>query len=202
MKKIISLCTLIVIFIFLLCWTTDFRLFTLHDLRLIIILILLTAILMVLSYEEGLGIKQLHKKLRFNIFLAGMLMTLLLIFNYLSQSFEYYTLFNNLLICTKPIIYSTILFVPMEYVLKKFNFSGAFLKAEQKGLNKLLNDLTRREQEIFDLMINGKTNQEISEQLYISPATVKKHVQNILKKSQCSNREELIDKFLSKETEQ
>ncbi len=56
--------------------------------------------------------------------------------------------------------------------------------------------LTRREKEIFDLLLKDMPNKEISENLYISEATVKKHIQNILKKAECGNRNELIKKYV------
>jgi two-component system NarL family response regulator len=42
--------------------------------------------------------------------------------------------------------------------------------------------LTRREQEILALIAQGKTNQEIADQLYITPGTVRVHVHAILHK--------------------
>lgn len=48
--------------------------------------------------------------------------------------------------------------------------------------------LTPREQELLPLISKGMTNQEIAKQLVISPATVKTHVSNILRKLKVSNR--------------
>ncbi len=42
--------------------------------------------------------------------------------------------------------------------------------------------LTRREQEILSLIARGKSNQEIADQLYITPGTVRVHVHAILHK--------------------
>lgn len=57
--------------------------------------------------------------------------------------------------------------------------------------------LSIREAEIFDYVVAGKTNLEIADALYVTESTVKFHVKNILKKSVCSNRKELIQKFRS-----
>ena len=51
--------------------------------------------------------------------------------------------------------------------------------------------LTKREQEVFDLLKAGKTNAQISEDLYISQATTKKHVSNILAKLNLKHRVEV-----------
>lgn len=51
-------------------------------------------------------------------------------------------------------------------------------------------DLTRREQEVLDLICDGRTNQEIADSLIIELGTVKNHVHNILKKLNVTSRRE------------
>lgn len=51
--------------------------------------------------------------------------------------------------------------------------------------------LTDREAEVARLITEGYSNKNISEMLYISEATVKKHVTHILEKTKASDREEL-----------
>lgn len=51
---------------------------------------------------------------------------------------------------------------------------------------------TKREKEVVQLLIKGKTYIQISEELFISVPTVKTHVSNIYKKSNANNRTELI----------
>jgi DNA-binding NarL/FixJ family response regulator len=45
-----------------------------------------------------------------------------------------------------------------------------------------LDDLTEREREVLELMAQGRTNQAIGHELYITEHTVEKHVKNILGK--------------------
>ncbi|MDE7479015.1 MAG: helix-turn-helix transcriptional regulator [Lachnospiraceae bacterium] len=52
--------------------------------------------------------------------------------------------------------------------------------------------LTKRETEITQLIIQGKSNAEIAGELFISETTVKKHVSNIFEKTGVGRREELI----------
>ena len=52
----------------------------------------------------------------------------------------------------------------------------------------LLRELTEREREVLEELVKGRTNREISEQLGITPNTVKKHVDHILQKLQVSTR--------------
>ena len=53
-------------------------------------------------------------------------------------------------------------------------------------------DLTEREQEVLNLVVQGQSNQHIAESLVISLATVKAHISNILSKLQVSSRAEAI----------
>lgn len=48
--------------------------------------------------------------------------------------------------------------------------------------------LTKRELEVLTLIANGKTNQQISQALYITPGTVRVHVHTILQKLNVSDR--------------
>ena len=51
--------------------------------------------------------------------------------------------------------------------------------------------LTDREAEVARLAASGMTNSEIGQSLYISTATVKKHMTHILEKTGCQDREAL-----------
>lgn len=52
--------------------------------------------------------------------------------------------------------------------------------------------LSPREKEIVDLMINGYTNKEISEKLFISESTVETHRKNIYRKTDTHNLTKLL----------
>jgi NarL family two-component system response regulator LiaR len=51
-------------------------------------------------------------------------------------------------------------------------------------------DLTEREREVLNLVVQGHSNQQIAEALFISIATVKAHISSILAKLQVSSRAE------------
>ena len=57
--------------------------------------------------------------------------------------------------------------------------------------------LSRRELEILKQMAEGKSNQEIAEQLYISLSTVKTHVSAIFEKLEVKRRTQAIEKARS-----
>ena len=62
----------------------------------------------------------------------------------------------------------------------------------QRDALKLLNDLTEREREILQLLAEGKRNDDIAKQLYISPQTVQTHVRNILGKLRVHSKLEAV----------
>lgn len=55
--------------------------------------------------------------------------------------------------------------------------------------------LSQRETDLMRLILEGKTNKEIAEELYISENTVKFHVRNLLHKTGCTKRKELLSLF-------
>jgi DNA-binding NarL/FixJ family response regulator len=57
-------------------------------------------------------------------------------------------------------------------------------------------NLTKREEEISILTINGYSNREIADQLYISEQTVKEHISNIFQKLRVRKKIELVTKLL------
>ena len=56
-------------------------------------------------------------------------------------------------------------------------------------------DLSAREREVMRLLIAEKSNGEIAEALFVSESTVKYHVHNLLKKTGCKSRMDLIGKY-------
>ncbi|WP_219835382.1 LuxR family transcriptional regulator [Paenibacillus sp. R14(2021)] len=63
-----------------------------------------------------------------------------------------------------------------------------------------LQDLTSREKEVVVQIMKGKTNIEIAGELYLSEATVKKHIGNIFRKLDVNNRVQLINKCTERNT--
>ncbi|MEC3434786.1 response regulator transcription factor, partial [Bacillus cereus] len=53
-------------------------------------------------------------------------------------------------------------------------------------------ELTERESEILLLIAEGKSNQEIADELFIALKTVKTHVSNILNKLNVSDRTQAV----------
>ena len=56
-------------------------------------------------------------------------------------------------------------------------------------------DLSAREKEVLQLLLEKKTSSDIAEALFISDRTVKFHIHNLLAKTECKNRTELLAKY-------
>jgi len=99
-----------------------------------------------------------------------------------------------------------VLFPPLNRLLVLLLKSHAYLTAysampevrqtEIKNQIKATEKLTIREDEVLQLILLGKHNREIADDLYISENTVKTHIRNILSKYNVSSRVELISKLL------
>lgn len=60
------------------------------------------------------------------------------------------------------------------------------------------NPLTEREKQVIQLMADGKNTKEISNQLFITPGTVRNYISVILDKLEVTNRIEAISRFKEK----
>lgn len=71
--------------------------------------------------------------------------------------------------------------------------TGKIMNRMRSGQERVLHDdLTKRELEILMLIAEGKTNQEIADELFIALKTVKVHVSNILGKLEVQDRTQAV----------
>jgi DNA-binding CsgD family transcriptional regulator len=78
---------------------------------------------------------------------------------------------------------------------------AAFRHRHQAKLDRLDAALSPREANVAQLIVTGKTNQEIADELFISTHTVAAHVARILAKTGCKNRTE-VAAFIERELRQ
>jgi DNA-binding CsgD family transcriptional regulator len=99
------------------------------------------------------------------------------------------------------LIAHTAYFLKKKYVLEK---TGCWYRIEGQPGDNLLPEckqqphihlLSRREREVYQLIIKGNTNKEIAEALFVSTGTVKNHITHIYKKLNVNNRLEFFNKF-------
>ncbi len=95
-----------------------------------------------------------------------------------------------------PYIYYVMHLVPMIF-LKQFaqlqQKESRSQATEPMSLDRMTEKygISKRERTILELVLNGKNNQEIADQLFISPNTVRNHIYNIYGKTQVKNRIQL-----------
>ncbi len=65
----------------------------------------------------------------------------------------------------------------------------------QRKRRTVLTNLSRQELNIQNLILEGKSNKEIANELFISLSTVKTHITNLYSKLKVSNRQELLRRF-------
>ncbi len=58
--------------------------------------------------------------------------------------------------------------------------------------SQMLSSLTSREQEVLELLTHGLSNADMGQQLHLSARTVEKYVSSLLRKTETSNRAELV----------
>lgn len=62
---------------------------------------------------------------------------------------------------------------------------------ERDDMKSKLPDLTKRQKEVYDLIISGKSNKEIMALLFIEQSTLKTHINQIYKKLDITSRKDL-----------
>jgi DNA-binding NarL/FixJ family response regulator len=71
-------------------------------------------------------------------------------------------------------------------------------KSEQQSTESSLGVLSKREKEILEMLSKGLLYKEISDALFISTETVRKHVYHIYEKLHVNNRVEAVNKFFGR----
>ena len=110
-----------------------------------------------------------------------------------------------------PILYSGLSIIFTIHLFTHFSSHASEVNAPSENLPEDMPDVSRlrsstealfqhynispREQEVVHLVLEGRSNQEIGEALYISLSTVKTHLRNIYQKANVKSRYELMTLF-------
>jgi DNA-binding CsgD family transcriptional regulator len=79
-----------------------------------------------------------------------------------------------------------------QVIINKINDSA---KDSSNVANEKIGLLTKRQKEIFDLILQGKSNQNIMDILFIELSTLKTHINKIYKTLEISSRKEAVSRF-------
>jgi DNA-binding NarL/FixJ family response regulator len=75
----------------------------------------------------------------------------------------------------------------------------SFFQKKEDKVNKELNKLSSREQEILEYLSKGYRYKEIASLLFINIETVRKHIHNIYEKLQVNSRTDALNKVFPKD---
>lgn len=74
-------------------------------------------------------------------------------------------------------------------------YMEAFMKQAQNKLDSVITMLSNQEKNIFEALLQGKSNQQICDELFISSHTVENYTSRIYDKINVKSREDLIQKY-------
>lgn len=204
MKKLLIRFLTIIIYLVALLWLTEFKLWVLLDIKTILMSVFGTALLTLSGFKKGMPLEDLKASAGWNAMLTAYLTTFILLFSRLSGPQNTDRLLYDVAMNCRPLLYGLIINILLRGDAMKSNVNTA---DQREGLKKgtevepynedeykkMLHSegLTEREIEIAYRILQGLSNREIGEKLFISESTVKKHTSNFYKKLGISNREQL-----------
>ncbi len=119
---------------------------------------------------------------------------------YLTALLNYFLNISELLRFNISLVYLSYNIIPLLF-LKKF---ARDFRVDEEALSSRMQNhsdlfakykITKREREIVELICNGKSNQQIADELFISLATVKDHVHKVFQKTSVKSRIQLSNLF-------
>jgi len=182
MKKHLINCIIIGIFLFLILWIVDFNVFEIFDIKIMFVMLLCIILLTTASYKKSES--DFRILFAYQVALTSIFATSLLFLQELSKSS-----IINFIVPLQPILYG-ILFYILGYIYYDLTRDKSSGSTDHKILLQEKYGLSIREVAIALEVLNDKTNKEIAAKLFIAESTVKKHVQNILRKTTVTNRQE------------
>ena len=144
------------------------------------------------------------RRLTFNflflkIFLPTLIFSILILLNVNFNFISVFSLFVCFLLSSLSLIFILLGFLSNTAVFSETGENSSFDELNHRVAddhelsdNRTLPDIfSKREKEVAVLILQGMTTQETAESLFISPATVKTHIQHIYEKAGVRNRAEL-----------
>ena len=83
----------------------------------------------------------------------------------------------------------------LEIVQSGGTYIEQYMAEAQNKIDSIVSVLSKQERNIFEAILQEKTNKEICDELFISPRTVENYTSRLYAKIGVKNREELIERF-------
>ena len=83
----------------------------------------------------------------------------------------------------------------LEVVQNGGTYIEQYMAEAQNKIDSIVSVLSKQERNIFEAILQEKTNKEICDELFISPRTVENYTSRLYAKIGVKNREELIERF-------
>ena len=102
-----------------------------------------------------------------------------------------------------PYIFIILVSILIYHIFYRFYFSSPIVKNEKTLSVAFIKDfsITKREQEIITALLDGKSNRELAETLFVSEKTIEAHLANIYRKVGVKNRLELFSRLQSSQNQ-
>ena len=177
---------------------TGIAIYYLFETHYIFKFIMHASIVAVIVYELYVGLKNYKQVVNIDLKQAiksFILITIIFLPFIMFESYKpYIELIKNielLKIVALPSYFLTINIFNLIFVLKYFNTPSFIANNKLTNYFKQKYDITDKQSEIIELIIEGVTYKQIAEKLFISPKTVDNHVQNIYKKLNVNSKMQL-----------
>ena len=178
----------------------------LFDIHYILIFLIRISIIATIIYQLFVGIKNykhlVNKDLKHAI-KSFILITIIFLPFILFESYKpYIQIAKNidfLKVIALPFYFLTINIFTFIFVLKYFNTPVFIDNNKLADYFKQKYDITEKQSEIIELILEGVTYKQIAEKLFISPKTVDNHIQNIYKKLNVTSKMQLSHLIRSNE---
>ncbi len=159
-------------------------------------------ILTLFQYKKGTKLPEILLQARWNAYIAGLLTTL---FQLLLLLEEDGISMDTLAEKSIPLVYGSLIGLAINIVLTPQS-KGEDSVHEQVPVNLFSVEIaypvftargfSARECHVALKLLEGTTNKEIGAQLFISEATVKKHIQNMFKKCGAADRQDFVTRYI------
>lgn len=188
-------------YILLLLVTLNFKISLLINMKMLLAIIIGTFLLSFLDYIKKVDKQRLMNNLKQYLIITGFMTTFLAQISLLSGNLNNEDMFFNIVKNFLPIFYAFIIYLAIDIFIDIDESKNCEIKEVKNNELKALDfkledfDLTKREISLAMELLKDLSNKEIADTLFISENTVKKHIQNIFKKTEVKNRTEFINKF-------